>query len=29
MKWEDDGALRGECSMLNYVQLNIICLMYS
>ena len=29
MKWEDDGALRGECSMLNYVQLNIIALMYS
>ena len=29
MKWEDDGAWRGECSTLNYVQLNIIELMYS
>ena len=29
MKWEDDGAWRGECSIANYVQLNIIELMYS
>ena len=27
--WEENGALLGAFSMLNYVQLNIICLMYS